>query len=703
MQKISSLKFHLILFSLSTLIFIYLVGLDFIKINNQEWLNSGDISTYQIGWKYFREDVWRFPIGLNPNYGIYLNGSIVFSDSIPFMAIFFKIFKHILPINFQYFSIWIFVCLYLQLFFSFKIIYNITNNFLYSFIGSLFFISAASFIHRGAIHLSLFAHWLILSGFYIEILESKSKKLFRILNILLSLTIHFYFTVILFLFFILTQVCDYLEKKIKFKKILSETIKILIFSFLLMYFIGYFSIDLNDGLGWGYGVYNFNLNSFLNPSGQTNIDSFSWSLFLPNLNYQNSEIEGFSYLGISGIIFLILLIVNFFYKKYYTIFSNKKLLIICVPFFLMAVSNNINFGATNLLLIPLHDIIYLTLSTIRASGRLIWPVYYLIYFVGIIFIYKFFDEKKAILILLALFLFQIVDLSPGFKNYKFGGQYQTKEKKDLKDEIWNDISKNFDQIRLLEPKNQSTIYQKINKILLKENFFKTDIIYLARVNRNIISNEKYELIKLFNEKNLDIFKNTIFLSDNLKAVQNLYFLYGNELHYYLADDLWLISNLPFNAKQKINYSNTLGNFSKIISNKKNLLDFNDIKNLPIGFGWVNQKNTNGLILDGFQSTLLFNVNKKNCDNFSKIKIKTEKFFKEIDKSVKIKLSINDIKLGQFDISNDKKEINVNFNCQNNEHLALNFYAHNPLSLYDLKIGLNESKRSIILKSLSFSN
>ena len=213
MQKISSLKFHLILFSLSTLIFIYLVGLDFIKINNQEWLNSGDISTYQIGWKYFREDVWRFPIGLNPNYGIYLNGSIVFSDSIPFLAIFFKIFKHILPINFQYFSIWIFVCLYLQIFFSFKIIYNITNNFLYSFIGSLFFISAASFIHRGAIHLSLFAHWLILSGFYIEILESKSKKLFRILNILLSLTIHFYFTVILFLFFILTQVCDYLVKK----------------------------------------------------------------------------------------------------------------------------------------------------------------------------------------------------------------------------------------------------------------------------------------------------------------------------------------------------------------------------------------------------------------------------------------------------------------------------------------------------------
>ena len=703
MKNFLSIKLHTFLVITSLLIFFYLLGFDFIKINNQEWFNSGDISTYQLGWKYFREDIWRFPIGLNPNYGIYLNGSVIFSDSIPFFAIFFKIFKNILPTNFQYFSIWIFVCLYLQLFFSFKIIYNLTGNFLYSFIGSLFFISAATLIHRGAIHLSLFAHWIILSGFYIEILESRFKNLFRILNILLSLTIHFYFTIILFLFLVLIQICDYLEKQIKFKKILAEIFKISGFIILLMYFIGYFSINLNDGLGWGYGVYNFNLNSFFNPSGLTNIDIFSWSLFLPNQNYQNYEIEGFSYLGISGIFFLFLLIVNLFYKKYYTIFSNKKLLIICIPFIILAVSNNINFGATNFLLIPLHDILYLIFSVIRASGRLIWPVYYLIFFVGIIFIYKFFDGKKAILIILTLFVLQIVDLSPGLKNYKFGAQYQTKENNNLTDEIWNDISNNFDQIRLLEPKNQSTIYNRINQILLKENFLKTDIIYLARVNREIISNKKYELIKLYNEKNLDIFNNTIFLSDNLKAVQNLYFLYGNNLHYYLADDLWLISNAPMNTKQKTDYSYVLGNFNKIKSNKKNELDFDDIKNLPIGFGWVNKENTDGLILDGFQSTLLFNINEKNCDNFSKIKIKTEKFFKKTDDPVKIKLFINENKLEQFSITNIEKEINVNFKCPNNKYLALNFYVDNPLSLYDLKLGLNQSKRSIILKSLSFSN
>ena len=87
-----------------------------------------------------------------------------------------------------------------------------------------------------------------------------------------------------------------------------------------MYVIGYFSIKLDDGLGWGYGYYNFNLNSFINPSGQNNNGAFSWSNLLMKKNYQNKEIEGFSYLGISGIIFFIIFSINFFKKKYKKIF-----------------------------------------------------------------------------------------------------------------------------------------------------------------------------------------------------------------------------------------------------------------------------------------------------------------------------------------------------------------------------------------------
>ena len=48
-----------------------------------------------------------------------------------------------------------------------------------------------------------------------------------------------------------------------------------------MFLVGYFTINVDDGLGWGYGYFNFNLNSFFNPSGSNYFASFNWSQFLP--------------------------------------------------------------------------------------------------------------------------------------------------------------------------------------------------------------------------------------------------------------------------------------------------------------------------------------------------------------------------------------------------------------------------------------
>ena len=80
------------------------VGLDNISFNSIKWLHDGDESTFnQVGWYFFKNDVWRFPVGNNPNYGDELGLSIVFSDSIIILALFFKLFKFFIPENFQYF------------------------------------------------------------------------------------------------------------------------------------------------------------------------------------------------------------------------------------------------------------------------------------------------------------------------------------------------------------------------------------------------------------------------------------------------------------------------------------------------------------------------------------------------------------------------------------------------------------------------
>ena len=352
-----------------------------------------------------------------------------------------------------------------------------------------------------------------------------------------------------------------------------------------MYVAGYFTINLDDGLGWGYGNYNYNLNSFFNPTGINNIENFNWSKFLPLQNLQNGEYEGFSYLGITGFLFLLLFILNFFYKKYEIIFNRYKLLLISILFIMLATSNNINYGEINLLHIPLNNYIYALLSSIRASGRLIWLVYYLIFIFGIIFIFKMFEKRQPRLILLLLLLIQIIDISPGISKYSFGSQYITK---DLNSKImskeWDNLSINFEQIRVTEPKNYSKIYNTLSKYILLQNFKKTDIVYFARVNREAIILERYKLVKIFNQKNEKIFEKTIFVSDNINFVRNLYNIYKNKLHYYLIDDLWMISALPVDYVSTNQETIKLLTVYEINLDKINKINFTEKNFSPVGMG-----------------------------------------------------------------------------------------------------------------------
>ena len=705
MQKFHIIKYQTFLIAVSITLFIYLLGVEFISPQNQDWLYSGDLSVYQIGWKYFRNDIWRFPLGLNPNFGIYAGGSIVFSDSIPILSIFFKLIKSYLPTNFQYFSIWILLCIYLQLFFSFKLVYKLTNNLIYSLISSLFFCFATIFINRSAIHLSLTAQWLILFAFYIEILDTKYKSLLRGFNIVLSCTIHFYFTIILIIFNLLINLFRFFKEKINLSKILKEILFIYSFLLIIMYVVGYFSIDPQDGLGGGFGYFNSNLNSFFNPTGSNNFENFNWSLFFPLQDRIAGEHEGFAFLGITGCIFLFLFFINFFFKKYETIFTNYKILIICLPFFILTISNNINLGEQNLIYIPLNKFLYAILSSVRASGRLIWPIYYLIFIFGIIFVYKYFNKKKSTFIILFLLILQIIDIYPGLTQYKFGSQYiSTKNNLYINDKIWKNLSNQFEQIRLIEPKNSSGIYWKMQKYLLEEDFIKTDVFYLGRVNRKAIALKKYELIELFNRKNLDVFQNTLFVSEDKNLVKNIYNLYKNELYYYFRDEIWLISSQPILGHNSDVDLRILSTHYEFDLNKKNQLVLDNKNNSLRGMGWVVQKNIKGLISDGFYSTVFFKIRGSDCKKNSKIKLDLNKYFIDYKEPIKIKLFLNKIEKETIFLNKDiNSQANLTFDCNEDEIVVVNFKIENPISLYDLRKGLNRNKRSIILNSISIND
>ncbi len=674
----------------------YLLGYDNFNFSNQSWLINGDLAQYQLGWKFYREDIWRFPLGLNPNYGISNSSSIIYSDSIPLFAIFFKIFRSFLFEEFQYFSFWIFICIYLQALFSFKIIFYFTKNISYSLVSSLFFIFSSILIYRSGIHLSLTAHWLILGYFYVQISALNNKDLKKHSIIYLSLFIHFYFSIILISVF-------FIEKIIKLKKFcikdLLSLFVLIILSLTLMYVVGYFTIKIDDGLGFGYGIYNFNLNSFFNPIGENHAEKFNWSFFFPTLNFQNKEMEGFSYLGISGILFLLIYFIYLVNGKSKIIFSKKVNIIIFFVFLIMATSNNINFGDQDLVTLELNKYLYGILSSIRASGRLIWPVYYLIFVIGIVTIFQYFSgERKPLYIIGALVIFQLVDLAPGISNYSFGKQYenQNQERTYISSRI-KGLSKQFNNLKLFKPDNNSSVFFLLNKHILNENYEKTDVSYLARINRQEIVNKEYEIIEQLNNKSLDMFNETLFVSDNYNFVRNVNYLFKDKLSYYKIDKLWLVANRKIYNLEEFNYNDKF-QFYNIQSKNNNKQELNNF----LGFGWE-RDNSNQIIMNGYKSSLLFDFNKKNCENKKKLILKFKKYFAQVRDPVVLKVSLNEIYYENITIINNLDyKVDISSICKKDNKLKIDLIAIDPKSLFDLRNGLNRKKRSIILNEIELT-
>jgi hypothetical protein len=90
--------------------------------------------------------------------------SIIFTDSIPLFAVFFKILSPVLPEQFQYFGLWGIMCFALQGLLAARILRNYTENKNLLVVSSLLFVFTPVMIGRMFGHTSLAGHWILLLG-----------------------------------------------------------------------------------------------------------------------------------------------------------------------------------------------------------------------------------------------------------------------------------------------------------------------------------------------------------------------------------------------------------------------------------------------------------------------------------------------------------------------------------------------------------
>ena len=293
---------------IGTVAFIVLTGGRIILPSNISWLMIGDSAEHFVGWQFFRSTpVFQWPIGANPNLGIGLGNSIVFTDSIPIAAMFFKLLNPMLPTTFQYFGLWIWSCFVLQAIFGWKLLANFISNKIHLTIGATFFAISPVFlyrlIHEGYGHIALASQWLIVASLHLYFKPKFARRAWIILCILSSL-IQPYFIPMILAIASATFIKHFISGSISFIRAVCEIAAVVLTTILTLWISGYFAISLDHKLmeSWNF-VFRWQPLSIVDPSSGF---SLGWSRILADLPQLDGDQEAFSFLG-TGILLLSLI------------------------------------------------------------------------------------------------------------------------------------------------------------------------------------------------------------------------------------------------------------------------------------------------------------------------------------------------------------------------------------------------------------
>lgn len=335
---------------------------------NTNWVTNGggDNLQHYLGWRFYRNSSWNRYLFFMRDLNYPVGTSVIVTDSNPLFCFIFKIFRNVLPEAFQFNGIWIVLSYLLIGFFSVKISWELTGNFLLSLLSALIVVLNPVVLQRAIIHDTLAAHWIILFGIYL-LLKDKSRwnpvAWFFITEA--ALLIHFYFIPMLAFLWVLQMIRMFIKKR-PFMKLMMTFIVFPVSILLGYYAAGYTHIVPQSG---SFGELSMNLNAFINP------DSIP-ALLQPRPKI-SLQYEGFNYWGLG----LILLFLFGLVLSRKTIFRKSFPYILPAAGLILLAASNIGYFDNRIVYqINLPEKILSTLSVFRSSGRLVWPLYYLVLF-----------------------------------------------------------------------------------------------------------------------------------------------------------------------------------------------------------------------------------------------------------------------------------------------------------------------------------
>lgn len=441
-----------------------------------------------VGWTFFRNSLWTFPIGLNPTYGLDFSSSIVFSDSIPLMAFLFKAIRSVLPETFQYLGIWTLICFVLQAYFAWLVIGLMTLNNWIKFFTCAILVFAPPMLWRVNQHTALIAHFMILAAFYLVFSPERTAKQWSkgvLWALLLSAAVLTHFS--LFVMVAALWGANLVDKIVfsradRLNQVRNGFLQVICIGPLiafLMWQAGYFAVSSSSGSLGGYGFFRMNLLSPFDPKG--------WSYIMRALPLPSDYGEGYMYFGLGLLLLwpfaIYQLIRNRDIRKTFqkTIFQHSFLIITLVFLSLFAISNHIAIGRKEFGF-GISDSVYAIASIFRASGRFFWPMFYALNLACIFIILKTYSKRTTFFLLGIGCFLQVVDTSAGWRTMYQQISDPTKNiphELNLKNAFWDQAAKQYEQVQLVPPQDKAPGWDQIALHAAKHQL-STNAVFFAR-------------------------------------------------------------------------------------------------------------------------------------------------------------------------------------------------------------------------------
>ena len=474
---------HLILAAvIGAAAFLFIYGMEPLRVTGIGWTEVGyggrDITQHQAGWMFYRNSPWTFPLCKALDLGFPSGTVISYTDSIPVVALMFKLISRFLPDNFQYFGLYTLFCFLMQGLFGAALLFRFSRDRLYSVLGSIVFVVSSAFLERSFRHTALSSYWLLLAALLLYLSENKKQTVLFIFLwtslLCLSLGIHPYLFGMVFGVFVFSELHMILSGN-KLQTALAGFIFSCCIIGVFGFILGLFGNNVSPAEG--FGQFSLNLNALFNPKSKYHQ---VWSSFLSNRPVYDVQGDGIYYLGFGLLIMMALLAVLIFIIKPFSVKSilkrNRILLLLLVLYTLFAISNRVTFDDNVLLYIPLPEKLFQIASVFRASERFFLLPYYCIILSVLIVLYRCFHQKRhyALILCMIAVIFQIIDILPGLRDFHL--YFSERESVHEYTEDWQEITERYNTGLTFEQ-----LTDRVLAIYLARKGFRTNMNISAQI------------------------------------------------------------------------------------------------------------------------------------------------------------------------------------------------------------------------------